>query len=446
MANVNDLRSIVQGVEQAEARGDHVSAERLLRHALALQEPSLGPNHPEVANILNNLAIVCELNGKLSDAEACYRRAYAIATSSLPVNDPFVTTSRENLEQFCTARGIPLTDASAQEPKETAPVASSPAPNALSAFGPAASSAPPPATSSVPRPAASSAPPARSASSVPPPRPVPPPPPQPKAPPAAPNKAAGSPSHRSAAPPSLDDFPLRAASAVPVTPKTISAPAAVRQPSRAPTIAAVLALLVVLLASGWYLMNSDSSRERAASAPSPSPSAAPSLAPSPSPAQPAPAPQPEPTASATAAATATASTAPERVAPPTPAPAAPEPTVPERPAATRTKATVTALTVEVCSSLTRTGAWSCAPASGAKAPGVMYFYTRVASPRDTTIEHRWYRGDTLVQRVPLRIRANPSGFRTYSQNRISADRTGTWKVELRTEDGQLIDEKTFAIR
>jgi hypothetical protein len=104
------------------------------------------------------------------------------------------------------------------------------------------------------------------------------------------------------------------------------------------------------------------------------------------------------------------------------------------------------LTAEVCSSLTRTGAWSCAPAGAAQAPGVMYFYTRVASPRDTTIEHRWYRGDTLVQRVPLRIRANPSGFRTYSQNRISADRTGTWKVELRTQDGQLIDEKTFAIR
>ena len=443
MANVNDLRSIVQGVEQAEARGDHVSAERLLRHALALQEPTLGPNHPEVANILNNLAIVCELNGKLSDAEACYRRAYAIATSSLPASDPFVTTSRENLEQFCTARGIPMKDASAQEPKETLPVASSPAPNALSAFGPAASSAPPPATSSVPRPAASPPPPARSASSVPPPRPVPPPPPQPKAPPAAPNKAAAPPSPRSAAPPSLDDFPLRAPSAVPVAPKTISAPAAVREPSRAPAIAAVLALLVVLLASGWYLMNSDSSRQRAASAPPPSPNATPSAS-SPSPAEPAPAPPPEPSASATAAAT--TSSAPERVAPPTPEPAAAETTVPERPAATTTKATVTALTAEVCSSLTRTGAWSCAPASGANAPGVMYFYTRVASPRDTTIEHRWYRGDTLVQRVPLRIRANPSGFRTYSQNRISADRTGTWKVELRTEDGQLLDQKTFAIR
>ena len=141
MPNVSDFRVIVQGVEQAEARGDHVTAERLLRQALALQETSAGPNHPEVANILNNLAIVCELNGKLTDAEACYRRAYVIATSSLPANDPFVTTSRENLEQFCTARGIPLRAALPKDPKETSPVATSPAPSALSAFAPAASSA-----------------------------------------------------------------------------------------------------------------------------------------------------------------------------------------------------------------------------------------------------------------------------------------------------------------
>jgi hypothetical protein len=104
------------------------------------------------------------------------------------------------------------------------------------------------------------------------------------------------------------------------------------------------------------------------------------------------------------------------------------------------------LRAEVCRSLTRTGAWTCAPATGAQDPGVMYFYTRVASPRDTTIEHRWYRDERLVQRVPLRIRANPSGFRTYSQTRISADRAGKWKVELRSQDGELLDEKTFAIQ
>jgi hypothetical protein len=133
---------------------------------------------------------------------------------------------------------------------------------------------------------------------------------------------------------------------------------------------------------------------------------------------------------------------PEPVAPPTPAAA--EPVAPERPTAKTRESSTTVLTAEVCRSLTRTGAWTCAPATGAQDPGLMYFYTRVVSLRDTTIEHRWYRDDRLEQRVPLRIRANPSGFRTYSQTRIS--RAGKWKVELRSQDGQLLDEKTFAVQ
>jgi hypothetical protein len=70
----------------------------------------------------------------------------------------------------------------------------------------------------------------------------------------------------------------------------------------------------------------------------------------------------------------------------------------------------------------------------------------VASPRDTTIEHRWYRGDRLEQTVSLRIRANPAGYRTYSQLAISPDRAGAWKVELRTQDGQVLDQQTFSVR
>jgi DUF2914 family protein/tetratricopeptide repeat protein len=417
--NLHDFRAIVQGIEQAEARGDHVTAERLLRQALALQEASVGPNHPEVANILNNLAIVCELNGKLTDAEACYRRSYAIATASFPATDPFVTTSRENLEQFCTARGLPFKDA---------PPVASIAPTASSAPGLAASSAPPP-------------------------RPSPPPPPPPKMPavapkaasPPPPRAAAPSPTPRATAPPALDDFPLRSASAVPVSPRTPIAPAATREPSRVPVIGAALGVLLLLLVSGWYLLDSNPLRERTASAPSAppaSPGAAP--APAPSPVLEEPTPQPEPAVPEAAAKAPTP--APEPVAPPTPPPAAPEPAAPERPVATTGKSSTTVLVAEVCRSLTRTGAWTCAPATGAQDPGVMYFYTRVASPRDTTIEHRWFRNERLEQRVPLRIRANPSGFRTYSQRRISADRGGKWKVELRSQDGQLLDEKTFAVR
>ena len=108
MRAVNDVGALVTGAEQAAARGDNASAERLLRQALSLQETSLGSQHPDVANTLNNLAILSEMNGKLIDAEACYRRAYAIAVATLPPTDPLVTTSRENLEEFCAAHGVTL--------------------------------------------------------------------------------------------------------------------------------------------------------------------------------------------------------------------------------------------------------------------------------------------------------------------------------------------------
>ena len=41
MQVANDLGAIVNGAEQAAARGDNAGAERLLRQALALQEASL---------------------------------------------------------------------------------------------------------------------------------------------------------------------------------------------------------------------------------------------------------------------------------------------------------------------------------------------------------------------------------------------------------------------
>ena len=78
------------------------------------RNPLPGSPREEIAKTLNNLAVVCEMTGKLKDAETCYRRAFKIATASLPASDPFVTTSRENLEAFCTAQGLPLTPAAGE--------------------------------------------------------------------------------------------------------------------------------------------------------------------------------------------------------------------------------------------------------------------------------------------------------------------------------------------
>ena len=103
-----DLQSLADAAEQAASAGDYAAAEQHLRLAVELQEASAGPMHPDLANALNNLGVVCERIGKSADAEGCYRRAYAIASTVLHADHPFVALSARNLRDFCEARGIPF--------------------------------------------------------------------------------------------------------------------------------------------------------------------------------------------------------------------------------------------------------------------------------------------------------------------------------------------------
>jgi hypothetical protein len=75
----------------------------------------------------------------------------------------------------------------------------------------------------------------------------------------------------------------------------------------------------------------------------------------------------------------------------------------------------------------------------------VFFVTRVKAASDTTVEHRWYRNDRLTQSVSLRVRATGSGYRTYSRTTTSADRAGTWRVELRGAGGAVLSQKTFTV-
>jgi hypothetical protein len=123
MTDARDPQPAVDAAEQAAAAGDYASAEQLLREAVRLQEASLGPLHPDLANTLNNLGVVCEITNKPDDAEHFFRRAYGIATEVLEPDHPFVATSRKNLEDFCTARGRPVdvpSEAPTAEPESVA--------------------------------------------------------------------------------------------------------------------------------------------------------------------------------------------------------------------------------------------------------------------------------------------------------------------------------------
>jgi len=365
MSAANDPRAILNEAEEAVGRNDHASAERLLRQALALQETSVGPQHPEVAKTLNNLAILCEMTGKPADAEACYRRAYEIAKAALPANDPLVVTSRQNLEEFCTAQDFAT---------ERAAVITVPPPS------PPAVAPPPPASSSPPRPA----------------KPAPPPP-----------------ARRTPSRPVSDALP-RASSPVPESRRSSSR-----------VIIGVLslaALVLVIVAVRWFAARPSLEPAAAVSQSEPALSPAPPAAAPPAPSDPVREPEP--------------------VAPPrTPTAPAPKPaprTVPS--------SALIVVSAQVCRSLSRTGTWECETATGTQAPGTMYYYTRVASAEDSVVEHRWYRDDLLHQRVQLRIRANQSGFRTYSRTTVGPDRAGNWKVELRSSDGQVLHEEVFSVR
>ena len=108
MSDPRDARDMLEQAEHAATAGDFASADELLRNAARIQEETLGPLHPDVANTFNNLAIVAEKTGNLGDAETFYRRAVAIASASLPADHPMVVASRENLESFCRARGVSI--------------------------------------------------------------------------------------------------------------------------------------------------------------------------------------------------------------------------------------------------------------------------------------------------------------------------------------------------
>ena len=110
----------------------------------------------------------------------------------------------------------------------------------------------------------------------------------------------------------------------------------------------------------------------------------------------------------------------------------------------KTSARPTMVKAQLCTTLE---AWRCEPADAQVVPGSLFFYTQVKSKTATTIQHRWYRGDRLHQSVLLRIQANPGvGYRTYSRNTISSERAGSWRVELRTEDGVVLHEERFTVR
>src|SRR5262245_66595533 len=78
----------------------------LYKRALAIGEKVLGPNHPNVAGALSNLAALYVDQRRHADAEPLHKRALAIGEKVLGPNHPNVANDLNNLALLFTAYRI----------------------------------------------------------------------------------------------------------------------------------------------------------------------------------------------------------------------------------------------------------------------------------------------------------------------------------------------------
>jgi CHAT domain-containing protein/tetratricopeptide (TPR) repeat protein len=97
--SLNNLAMLLQ------AKGDYAGAEPLYRRTLAVREKALGPDHPDVAQSLNNLAELLQAKGDYAGAEPLLRRALTIREKALGSDHPAVATSLGNLATLLQAKG-----------------------------------------------------------------------------------------------------------------------------------------------------------------------------------------------------------------------------------------------------------------------------------------------------------------------------------------------------
>lgn len=443
MPEALELPSLTAAAARAASEDDIARAAALLRQAVELQTSTLGPDHPDVATTLNNLALMLEKLGHVKEAGQCYRRAHAIAAAALGPDDPVVQVSRANLDAFRAtyaqppdsddgaplgptvwgdlgdfpvgapaAEGVQPSEVSAVNP----PVAMASAADAavkepVAAAGkPVAAVSAPVAAVDTPVAAANqptTTAPAASMSLQGKPRPAPP---------------------RTKPPEPAPDLPLQFAPAtvkVPVSHPAGRYPSGARRSSRAVVIGYLLVGMMLAVLTAWWLNRPQAPIAAGAPAADVTPRAEAPATPAP------PTPAPPPATSAAAPPTATAS-APTQATTPRPAGAG----------------AVGVTDARLCSALTRArNPWACTAVTSPLAGGAVYYYTRIRATRDVTIRHRWTLDGRVVQDVRLQIRANPTeGFRTFSRQTVSGVGAGAWVVTLLGPDGQTLDEQSFDVR
>ncbi|WP_298364784.1 tetratricopeptide repeat protein [Azospirillum sp.] len=87
------------------ALGAYEQARSLFTRALAIRETALGPDHPDTATCLSNLAELYRAQGRLGEAAPLYARALAICETALGPDHPDTATCLSNLAELYRAQG-----------------------------------------------------------------------------------------------------------------------------------------------------------------------------------------------------------------------------------------------------------------------------------------------------------------------------------------------------
>jgi tetratricopeptide (TPR) repeat protein len=106
-ANPRSAGARVPSPDTAAATGQLEDAAAMFRRALAIDEASLGPDHPNVAVGLSNLAALLRATNRLAEAEPMFRRALAIDEASLGPDHPNIAIRLSNLAALLRSNSGP---------------------------------------------------------------------------------------------------------------------------------------------------------------------------------------------------------------------------------------------------------------------------------------------------------------------------------------------------
>ena len=409
----------VREAERAESNGDLAAAEHAFRRALRLQEARVGLEHPKVTDLLNRLGVICHHLGRSNEAEFLHRRALGIARQTLAADAPQIAASLQNLAALYRDQG---------KPEKLEKVAS---------VGPQRSGLPgldagdeDERVSDVPQRVDDT-------DTVAPEQPIP----------------VGAEPRRA----TLSDLWQLVSERIGAEPRraTLSNLWQLVSERIGQRAALVSVTGAVSLAIAWLVFGGGASTRGVggtgqALGPSPGRTASVSDpgATDPPPADVAPpgvspVQRSETSGSGILAAEArTEST--EPVTQPLATPLEP------------LSGTTSLVVVEgaVCTRLvteTTAGAappsWGCVSAADIIPPGPVFFYTRIRSPTDAVVTHRWFHDGTLEHEIDLQIGANRGpGYRTYSMRPGGSRQRGAWRVELRSKNQDLLLAEEFLVR